>query len=192
MTKSAIAALLAAALGACSGAAGGNQGNAAAQADSNVQAGPAPAAAPGPMLGPLTAAEICERLNAAAVGEIIGQVSTRAAPSDSSTPQCTYSYPHGPGDLTITVAYMRPDGDLGGNTGAAGFDYVVRLNRSMAAGAREQAVQAGQRALRLSGSNLHMGVVLTGGRVMTVVALPSMPEAQVDRIIQAAGEAFGR
>jgi len=191
------AALFAAALGACSGGGGNAQANAPvnAGAGGNAQASVAAPAAPAPALGPLTAQEICDRLSTATVAEILGfdpPAVIRATASGSTTPQCTYAYPHGPGDFTITVAYMRPDADLAGNRGAAGFDYVVRINRSMAPDAHEQPVQAGQRALRLSGSNLHLGIVLTSGRVLTVIALPSLPGPTVDRLIQATGEAFAR
>ena len=42
---------------------------------------------------------------------------------------------------------MRPAEDLAGREGAAGFDDVMQRNRSMAPGAQEQQIQAGQRAL---------------------------------------------
>lgn len=181
MTKLATAALLAAMLGACSGG-GGN-----APATANAAAGAA-------ALGPLTAQELCDRLTPAAVADIIGfdPSAIRASASTSSTPQCSFSYPHGPGDFTITVAYLRPDDELAGNRGEAGYDYVLRMNRSMAPGVQEQPVRAGQRAARLSGTNLQLGIVLTSGRVLTVIADTSLPAAMVDRLIQAAGEAFGR
>ncbi len=185
-----------AALGACSGGGGNNQTSANAPDSAAAPAGPAAPAAPaapaGPALGPLTAQEICDRLDAAAVGAAIGQTVTDARASAEATPQCSYSYSAGGTSYNVTIAYMRPAEDLAGSEGAAGFDYVAQRNRSMAPGAQEQQVQAGQRALRLSGTSLHLGVVLTGGRVVTVLGNASLPAASVDRLIQAAGEAFGR
>lgn len=172
------------ALAACTGGNANAQGNAAAPAT-------APAAAPAPAPGPLTAEEICDRLSAAAVAGILGfdPSAVRATAGLGETPQCHYIYPDGPGDVSVTVALMRPDEDLGGRGGEAGFDYVAGLNR--AADARAEPVRAGQRGLRLSNRNLHVGIVLTGGRVLTVIAVPSLPDPTVDRLIQATGEAFG-
>lgn len=190
------AALLAATLGACSGGGGNNQAAAnapeSAAAPAATPAPATPAVPAGPALGPLTAQEICERLDAAAVGAAIGQTVTDARASSEATPQCSYSYSAGGTSSNVTIAYMRPAEDLAGSEGAAGFDYVMQRNRSMAPGAQEQQIQAGQRASRLSGTSLHLGVVLTAGRVVTVLGNASLPAASVDRLIQAAGEAFGR
>jgi hypothetical protein len=189
MTRT-IAATFAIALAACTGGNGNAQGNAAGNAAAPP---PAPAAAPvpAPGLGPLTAEEICDRLSAATVAEILGfdPTAVRASAGLGETPQCHYIYPDGPGDVSITVAYMRPDENLGGRGGEAGFDYVAGLNR--APDAHVQPVRAGQRGLRLSNGNIHVGIVLTGGRVLTVIAVPSLSGATVDRLIQATGEAFG-
>lgn len=193
------AALLAATLVGCSGGGGNTQGGNNGQAAGNTPeaaAAPAASAAPavpaGPALGPLTAQEICDRLDAAAVGAAIGQTVTDARASAEATPQCSYSYSAGGSSYNVTIAYMRPAEDLAGSEGAAGFDYVAQRNRAMAPGAQEQAIQAGQRAMRLSGTSLHLGVVLTAGRVVTVLGNASLPADAVDRLIQAAGEAFGR
>lgn len=187
-------ALLAGALGACSGGGGNAQNGANAQSGGNAvetaAAPAAPAAPAGPVLGPLTAQAICDQLTGAAVGQAIGQTVTAAQASTEATPQCSYTYSAGGSTSNITIAYMRPAEDLAGSEGAAGFDYVAQRNRSMAPGAQEQQVQAGQRALRISGTSLHLGVVLTAGRVVTVLGNASLPAAAVDRLIQAAGEAF--
>lgn len=182
-----------AALGACSG--GGGAGNApvAANAPESAAVVPEPTPVPaGPALAPLTAQQICDGLGAATVGTAIGQTVTAATASTEATPQCSYVYSANGTTSNITIAYMRPAEDLGGAEGAAGYDYVVQRNRSMAPGAQEQPIQAGQRALRISGTSLHLGVVLTGGRVITVLGQASLPAAAVDRLIQSAGEAFGR
>ena len=184
-----------AALGACSGGDGGGGNNAGAAANAPEAAAAAPESTPvpaGPVLGPLTAQQICDGLNASTVGTAIGQNVTAATASSEATPQCSYVYSANGTTSNITIAYMRPAEDLGGAEGAAGYDYVVQRNRSMAPGATEQPVQAGQRALRISGTSLHLGVVLTAGRVVTVLGNASLPADAVDRLIQAAGEAFGR
>lgn len=187
-SNSATALFSAAMLAALGGCAGGD-GNASANANAPQSAAAAPA---GPPLGQLTAQQICDGLSASAVGGAIGQTVTAAAPSTASTPQCSYTYSAGGSTTNITVAYMRPVDDLAGNEGEAGFDYVMRTNRSMAPGAQEGTIQAGQRAMRISGSSLHLGAVLTRGRVITVIAPAALPADAVDRLVQAAAEAFGR
>lgn len=194
MTKSnSLAALVSTALLAALGGCSSGGGNNAVSANVSEGAAVVPSAAPaGPPLGPLTAQQICDGLSASAVGGAIGQTITAAAPSSASTPQCSYTYSAGGSTTNITVAYMRTVDDLAGNEGEAGFDYVMRTNRSIAPGAQEQAIQAGQRAMRISGSTLHLGAVLTRGRVITAITPAALPADAVDRLVQAAAEAFGR
>ena len=90
---------------------------------------------------------------------LLAVLGTAATASAESTPQCSYVYSANGSTSNITIAYMRPAEDLSGAEGAAGYDYVLQRNRSMAPGAQEQPIQAGQRAMRLSGTSLHLGVV---------------------------------
>ena len=126
-----------------------------------------------PVLG-ITAAEICDGLTAAEVGEALGLEAKAARPDDTATPQCLYDLTGTDGALVgLVVAGLRPDSEVGGQAGDAAFDYVLDLNRSYAgtAGVVETKVDAGDRAAHLQGAALHFGVVSTGGHLITV-ALP--------------------
>lgn len=149
-------------------------------------------------LGPLTGADICQRLDAATVGGIIGYEVGTPKPSTSMTPQCSYPYTGSSGGAyNVTVAYQRPDGDLLGRKGAEGFDYVAQMQRGNLQanpGGEEVSVDAGDKAVRFSGIvNLHYGLLLTGGRVMTVTAFTdSVQPAAVDQLLGKMAETFGR
>jgi len=176
-TRLMAAAIAAAALGGCAGD-GDNEGTAAA----------------GPALGPLTGEEICSRLTPGAVSGAIGHPVTNATALRSGTPQCSYNYRVGSTTYNVTVAYQRPDGDLSGKQGAQGLEHVLEVNRRLAQGTavQETPVQAGERAVRMTGTRLHLGVLLTANRVMTVTATSSIPGEAVDRLMAEAGNVFGR
>lgn len=149
-------------------------------------------------LGPLTATEICERLDGASVGTIIGVEIRNAQPSASLTPQCSYPFTSSTGStFNITIAYLRPDGDLMGRAGAVGYDYMATMQRSnmrVHPNASESAVQAGERAVRFTGINrMHYGLLLVGGRIMTVTTFADtvQPEA-VDQLLVEMASKFGR
>ena len=158
----------------------------------------APASGSSIDLGPLTGADICQRLDAATVGAIIGADIGTPQPSTSMTPQCSYPYTSDSrAAYNITVAYQRPDGDLLGRKGSEGFDYVMQMQRGnvkVNPGAEEASVQAGDKAVRFSGVNrLHYGLLLTGGRVMTITAFTdSVSPAAVDQLLVKMAEVFGR
>lgn len=125
----------------------------------------------------LTGTQICERVAVESVAADLGIKVTLAEPDDSATPQCAYEYINDTGATSnLTIAAMRPE-DVGGATGQDAFDYVVRINRGLAGDdADEQTIAAGDNALRLTGSSLHLGVVQLGDHVYTVV----VPAADVD------------
>jgi hypothetical protein len=70
-------------------------------------------------------------------------------------------------------------------TGSDAFDFVVEINTSIAgADAETQEVSAGDAAVRLSGSSLHLGVLQVGDRVLTVIIPVDDVETDgVDRLI---------
>lgn len=136
-------------------------------------------------LGALSGEEICGRLSLASVAADTGLDVTRAAPDDSSTPQCAYEYTNGTGGVSnLTVASMRPE-DVGGLAGRDAFDFVVQINESIAGDdAENQDVSAGDAAIRLSGSSLHLGVVQVGDRVLTlIIPVDDVESDAVDRLI---------
>jgi hypothetical protein len=140
----------------------------------------------------LTGAQICERLDVAVVAAALGVEVTGATPDDASTPQCSYSFVTAAGTPTnATVAFMRPDGDLGGRVGVEAYEYVVSLNRSIAADAEVVELPAGDAATRLSGASLHLGVVRLGDRVVTlIVAAGDAPTSAVDALIATVAATF--
>ena len=118
----------------------------------------------------LTGEEICSRLTIASVAADTGLDVIRAVPDDRATPQCAYEYDNDTGAVSnLSVASMRPQ-DVNGLTGRVAFDFVVRINETVAgADADTQVVSAGESAVRLSGTALHLGVVQVGDRVLTVI-----------------------
>ena len=114
--------------------------------------------------------EICERLTVASVAADTGLDVVRATPDEDATPQCAYEYTDETGGASnLTVASMRSQ-DVGGLTGSAAFDFVVQVNESVVGqGAETQDVSAGDNAIRLSGTMLHVGVVQLGDRVLTLI-----------------------
>jgi hypothetical protein len=145
----------------------------------------APTTAPSDTSAALTGAEICERLTIESVAADLGVDVTTAEPDDSSTPQCAYLYDTGTGvSSNLTIAAMRP-ADVGGMSGEAAFDFVVGINRQVAGDdAEEQTINAGDNAIRLSGSSLHLGVVQLGDNVYTLIVPADDTEpAAVDQLI---------
>ena len=43
---------------------------------------------------------------------------------------------------------------------------------------------------RISGETLHLGVVATGGHLLTVIATPDVAAAQVDALVESVGAAL--
>ena len=140
----------------------------------------------------LTSAELCERIDPAMVSDTLGLEVVGVEETMQSTPQCSIGYGLDTGVTSnVTVASMRPD-DIGGRTGAEAFDYVVDVNRSIASGeeVEESTPEAGDRALRLSGSSLHLGIVAAGDHLLTVIVPASDATGeQVDDFLVALGDA---
>jgi hypothetical protein len=144
-------------------------------------------------LVPVAGADICATLTPDVVGVALGLTITGATPDDSSTPQCAYEYASGSGGTSnLTVASMRPD-DVGGLAGAAAFEYVADINRSIAAGTEVDEVEPGigEQSLRLSGEALHLGVLAEGGSLFTVIVpVDDADGAQVDALLGAMAESL--
>ena len=134
------------------------------------QASVTAAGSPGAQVDAISGEEICERLTVASVAADTGLDVVRATPDDDATPQCVYEYTDDTGGASnLTVASMRSQ-DVGGLTGSAAFDFVVQANESVVGeGAETQDVSAGDNAIRLSGTMLHVGVVQLGDRVLTLI-----------------------
>lgn len=133
----------------------------------------------------LDATSICERLTVDSVAADTGLDVVLATPDDSATPQCAYEYTNDTNGVSnLTVASMRSE-DVGGLTGRDAFDFVVEINTAIAgADAEIQEVTAGDSAVRLSGSSLHLGVVQVGERVLTVIIpVDDVESDAVDRLI---------
>lgn len=140
-----------------------------------------------------TGAEICERLTLDAVANDLGLEVTGSEADDSGTPQCAYDYTNTTGMTSnLTVAAMRPD-DVGGVSGEAAFDVVVAVNRSIAGDeADEASVAAGDHALRLTGSSLHLGVIRVGDQVfIATVAVGDAEASGVEQLMATMATALG-
>lgn len=138
----------------------------------------------------LTGAQICDGVSTAAVSEAIVSEVVSAEPGTTDTAQCAYTYGGDSSTLSnVTVASMAPD-DVGDRGLEDAFAYVVDLNSAPASGTEPVEVDAGDRAVRLSGESLHLGVVATGGHLLTVIATPDVTAAQVDALLRSVGSAF--
>lgn len=128
----------------------------------------------------VSGADICAGLSSDAVSTALDVDAEEGAPYDTATPQCTYSFTSDSGaSSTITVASMRPDGDLGDRAGDEAFDYVLEVNRGLAADFEEVTLEAGDRSARLTGETLHLGVVATGGHLLTITVPADGVEASL-------------
>lgn len=142
---------------------------------------------------PMSAEVICERLSIDSITSDTGLDITRTVPDDTAAPRCTYEYTNEDGGVSaLTVEVMR-GGDVDGLTGRDAFDLVVQEDSALAGDDVEmQEVSAGDAAIRISGSSTHVGVVLLGDRVLTVV----IPAADVgtdavDRLITTMATTLG-
>jgi hypothetical protein len=141
----------------------------------------------------LTGEQICERLSVDSVAADTGLDVTRAVPDDSGTPQCAYEYNNNTGAVSnLTVAAMRPT-DTGGLTGGEAYDFVARINESVAGdGAETQDLSAGDAAVRISGSGMQLGVLQVGDQVLTlIIADADVGSDAVDRLITTMATTLG-
>jgi len=163
-------------------------------AGSSLPAGGSTTSEPGPAADPLTGTQICERLTVDAVAAVTGLDITRATPDDTATPQCAYEYVNSSGGTSnLTVASMRAE-DVGGLSGAAAFDFVLQINRSIAGDTDvdEQEISAGDAATRLSGESMHLGVLQVGNQVLTlIVPADDAKSDAVDGLVATMATALG-
>jgi hypothetical protein len=137
----------------------------------------------------MTGTQICERLTVATVAADLGLDVAVGRPDDSATPRCVYEYVVSEGvTSTLTVAAVQPEG---GGTGS--FDDVVDANRSVAGdGVEEQMINAGDNAVRLTGSSFHVGVLDVDGRIYTVVVPVEDAEPDgIDRLVASMATTLG-
>ncbi|MEX0875373.1 MAG: hypothetical protein WD646_02295 [Actinomycetota bacterium] len=122
--------------------------------------------------GDLSADEICDRIPADDVEAALGISPVVASPSSTATPQCSYVFETDDGTRSdATIAALRRQEDLGGRRGEEAFDYVVDLNSSASRDAdlTRTELSVGDRAILLSGGNLHFGVIQLGPRIATTI-----------------------
>jgi hypothetical protein len=138
-----------------------------------------------------TGSEICERLTADAVAADLDLEVTAAVPDDSTTPQCAYEYASDTGATSnLTVAFMRPE-DVAGRTGSDAYEFTLDINRAFA-GDDEEVVDAGDEAVRLGGSGIHVGVVRVGDEVYTLLVPADDAEpAAIERLIATMATTLG-
>ena len=142
---------------------------------------------------PITSEDICSTLTAAMVVDASGVQINEAIPSDSSTPQCSYTYPseNGP-DSNLTVAATRYTA-ADAQSSETAYDSAVRINLSTAGGneAEQVEVDAGDEAVVISGVSLDLGVLRVGSVLASLIVPPDvMTPAQAEALMVAIGEAF--
>lgn len=145
--------------------------------------------APAPV-DPPSGEEICAALAPEAVEEAIGVAVTNIQPQPGP-PGCSYVYVVDGTTFNSVVAIMRPDEDLDGNTGRAGVEHVLELNRAFSEGAPESDLDSAAGGVLLEGGSLRLAIVDLGGPVMTVTAFNDAIGAEgVRRLTDAAAAAL--
>jgi hypothetical protein len=144
--------------------------------------------------GDLSADEICDRIPADDVEAALGISPVVASPSSTATPQCSYVFETDDGTRSdATIAALRTEEDLGGRRGEDAFDYVVDLNSSASRDAdlTRTELSVGDRAILLSGGNLHFGVIQLGPRIATTIvsarAADAVAAADLSRLVSELG-----
>jgi hypothetical protein len=138
----------------------------------------------------MTGSEICERLSADTVAGDLDLDVTAAVPDDSATPQCAYEYTSATGGTSnLTVAFMRPE-DVGGRTGSDAYEFTLDINRAFA-GEDEEAVDAGDEAVRLDGPGIQVGIVRVGDQVYTLLVPGDAEAAAVATLIATMATTLG-
>lgn len=114
--------------------------------------------------------DICAFVPATRVGAALGGVSvTEAQPSQSGTPQCSYSYTGPDGAPTnVVLAVMRPVEDLGGASGATGHDVAFTANVLAGGAVPEEVPAIGDRATWFAGPPVALMIASRGDQVVTV------------------------
>lgn len=136
-----------------------------------------------------TADELCAKITADLVGSAlgldIGDPSSAAASVDAP-PTCTYPYQTSAGkDAAVTISVLRPI-EMGGKTGAEGYDTYVGINKAIAANVdyEEQPVDAGREAVRFTGEATHAAIADTGTAVVQLsVPVDDAKGEQVDALL---------
>lgn len=189
----AVTVLLAAALLTACGGEGADETPVAA----TPTAGPEPAEASEPVeLGDaapltLTAEEVCAALTVDEASLALGTEVALAEVGSAATPQCSYTYGADSAALsTFTVAAQRPE-DVDGRGLQDAFDHVLDLNVDLGGdGTVERAdVEAGDRAVRLSGATLTLTVVASAGHLLTVLTTADLDPGAVESLAAAAADA---
>ena len=141
---------------------------------------------------------ICDLVTASTVGKALGITIDHVVASTGDTPQCAYVFKDSTGaDDNVTVAVERPQEDMAGNTGDAGFNYVADVNRTLSSGGdtTETKVKAGDKAILFAGSSLSLAVIEVAGRIVAVVVPPSTgatTAAKSTPLVVAVADAFAK
>ncbi|MCU1368565.1 MAG: hypothetical protein JWN39_4204 [Ilumatobacteraceae bacterium] len=147
---------------------------------------------------PIDGQGICDLVTADTVGTALGITIDHVVASTADTPQCAYVFKDSTGaNDNVTVAVERPEEDMAGNSGDAGFDYVARVNRTISAGGdtTETQVDAGDKAVLFAGSSLSLAVIKVAGRIVAVVIPPSTGATSAEKstpLVVAVADAFAK
>lgn len=154
---------------------------AAAAATATPESADEPTQDTGEELADFSGEDVCALNTTDEVGAALGLTIEEAEPSDSGTPSCSYTFttPEGTGN-NVVVAVMRVEEDLGGLSGADGFEFAVELNRRFGNDAPEEEVSVGDEALFFDGAAVKLLIVRKGERVMTIAGTTLTLEAATE------------
>jgi hypothetical protein len=125
-----------------------------------------------------TSQEVCDLVSEADMGAAVAGEVTNVVARDLSTPQCSYDFTTATGErANLSTSVQRPEEDLGGSAGAAGFDVatsVVIFDTPY-----EPLDDVGDQAAISASENFTQIVVLAGDQVLTIGGNVPVTEEQV-------------
>lgn len=125
-----------------------------------------------------TSQEVCDLVTDADMAAAVAGEVTNVVARDLSTPQCSYDFTTATGErANLSTSVQRPEEDLGGNAGAAGFETATAI--VIFDTPYEPLDGVGDRAAISASENFTQIVVLAGDQVLTVGGNVPVTEEQV-------------
>ena len=125
-----------------------------------------------------TSQEVCDLVTAEDMGSAVAGEVSKVTPRDLSTPQCSYDFTTAEGDrANLSIAVQRPEDDLGGKAGEAGFEMatsVVIFDTPY-----EPLAGVGDKAAISASDGFTQIVVLAGDQVLTIGGNTPVTKEQV-------------
>ena len=125
-----------------------------------------------------TSQEVCDLVTAEDMGAAVAGEVSKVTPRDLSTPQCSYDFTTAEGDrANLSIAVQRPEEDLGGKAGEAGFAMATSV--VIYDTPYEPLDGVGDKAAISASDGFTQIVVLAGDQVLTIGGNVPVTEEQI-------------